>query len=201
MKHRLWIETVILCISLVILLSLTGCKSSEYQKAQELAENGDYKGAIAAYQELGDYKDSEERVSDLERKVIELKIDALINQYQSFHNTFGSLSLSNYETKMQPLEKIIDEFQQYVEEIDLSPYDDLKEYVQKVDACNEGIQGVIEIDRDSITQYYSPGFYMFPSSMAMSLSISEMTYNTMLKTLLDLEMPTATIEWLEVSPK
>lgn len=182
-----------------MMLLLTSCKFSDYQKAQELAENGNYEDAIAAYQELGDYKDSEERVASLERKVIELKIESLINQYQSFYNAFGSLSLSNYETKMQPLENIIDEFKQYIEETDLSSYDDLKEYVQKVDACNEGIQGVIEIDRNSIAQYYSPGFYMFPSSMAMSLSISEMTYNTMLKTLLDLEMPTATIEWLEVS--
>lgn len=186
-----------LLILLAFMLSLTGCKSSDYQKAQELAENGNYEDAIAAYQELGDYKDSEERVSDLERKVIELRIETLINQYQSFYNTFGSLSLSNYEAKMQPLENIIDEFQQYVEGIDLSPYDDLKEYVQKVEACNEGIQGVIEIDRDSIAQYNSPGFYMFPSSMAMSLSISEMTYNTMLKTLLDLEMPKVTIDWFE----
>ena len=50
------------CISLLVFLALmlplAGCKYSDYQKAQDLAENGDYDDAIAVYQELGDYKDS-----------------------------------------------------------------------------------------------------------------------------------------------
>lgn len=186
-----------LVVLLAMLLSLTGCKSSDYKKAHELAESGDYEGAAAAYQELGDYKDSEERALALEHKVIEQQLESLISQYQSFYNDFGPLSMSNYEAEMGRLEKIIDEFNQFKKETDVSAYSDLEAYIFKVDACNDGLLGIMEIDRDSIAQYYSPGFYMFGSSMALSISSSEAVYNSMLRTLLNLEIPRVTIEWLE----
>ena len=50
----------LLSLGLIIILafSLTGCKSTDYKKAVELQENGDYSGALEIYKGIGDdYKD------------------------------------------------------------------------------------------------------------------------------------------------
>ena len=45
---------------------LTGCDSSDYKKATELYESGNYDEAYEAFTELGDYKDSA-NMADLSR--------------------------------------------------------------------------------------------------------------------------------------
>ncbi len=45
-------------------LTLSGCKSSDYRKATELMDNGSYDYAIAIFEELGDYKDSADKIAE-----------------------------------------------------------------------------------------------------------------------------------------
>ena len=47
---------------LLIVLSLTGCNSSDYRKAEKLFNGGSYEAAMVKFKKLGDYKDSPERV-------------------------------------------------------------------------------------------------------------------------------------------
>ena len=48
-------------LALLLLLSLCGCASSDYRKAERLEAAGDHAGAAAAFEALGDYEDSAER--------------------------------------------------------------------------------------------------------------------------------------------
>ena len=53
-----------LILSLVILVMITGCDSTDYKKAVSLYESGKYEEAIEMFEELGDYEDSAEKVLD-----------------------------------------------------------------------------------------------------------------------------------------
>lgn len=56
----------ILVVSLIVMmfLSLTGCKSKDYKDAVEYQEAKDYVSAATIYEELGEYKDSTERLTE-----------------------------------------------------------------------------------------------------------------------------------------
>lgn len=60
MKHLK--KFLCLALSIILVLSLSACDSSDYKKAMELYESGDLDGAIAAFSVLGDYEDSEDMV-------------------------------------------------------------------------------------------------------------------------------------------
>jgi len=175
-------KKITLMISSVFLFALLcGCKSSDYQAATELMQNGDYKEATAIYHSLGDYKDSKERATMLEVKVI-------MDRYQEFSDEMVSLDMVNYDTVLAPLLEIIDTVNQLdIEEIE--KYGELNEYVRKIKAVNDGILGVIEIDHDAISKFLGPGFFMFPSSMELTLRQSELLYRSWLKELLEIEFP------------
>lgn len=49
---------LVLILSMIILLSLCGCDSSEYEKAMSLYNSGEYQEAMDIFLELGDYEDS-----------------------------------------------------------------------------------------------------------------------------------------------
>lgn len=51
-----------LILSLVMLVMLTGCDSSDYKKAVSLYESGEYAEAVEMFEALGDYEDSAEMV-------------------------------------------------------------------------------------------------------------------------------------------
>lgn len=55
--------TLILAVGLIAAL-LTGCNSSDYKKASALYDEGNYKEAIAIFEELEDYEDSADRLID-----------------------------------------------------------------------------------------------------------------------------------------
>ena len=59
MKFRKYIALLLIA---AIVLSLTACQSSDYKKAVELQETGYFEEAIELFTELGDYKDSSERI-------------------------------------------------------------------------------------------------------------------------------------------
>lgn len=50
---------------MVLCFSLTGCKSSDYKKAVELQNSGDYAGALELFKGIGDdYKDVSDRATE-----------------------------------------------------------------------------------------------------------------------------------------
>lgn len=55
-------RVVALLLALLMLLSLTACKSGDYDDAMKVFESGDYSAALTKFEALGDYKDSTEMV-------------------------------------------------------------------------------------------------------------------------------------------
>ena len=53
----------VVCLILLIVAILSGCKSDDYKSAVTLQEAGDYAAALEIYTTLGSYKDSADRVS------------------------------------------------------------------------------------------------------------------------------------------
>ena len=53
-----------LCLVLTLCLCLCSCKSSDYKKAMSLYETGEYAEAMAAFEALGDYKDSVQKIDE-----------------------------------------------------------------------------------------------------------------------------------------
>ena len=60
---RIFLRGILGCLLAVLMLSLSGCKSSDYKKASELYENGNWEEAMTIFVELEDYEDSAEMVS------------------------------------------------------------------------------------------------------------------------------------------
>ncbi|MCI5934036.1 MAG: DUF6273 domain-containing protein [Lachnospiraceae bacterium] len=61
-----------LVLVIVMICSLTGCNSSDYKKAEELLETGNYKEALSIYESLesgGSYKDSAEKVLECKYQI------------------------------------------------------------------------------------------------------------------------------------
>lgn len=71
MKKSKWLVSLLVISSLL----LTGCKSSDYKKAQEYFDSGEYKAAKDIYLELGDYKDSEDMSLECDYQLALKKID------------------------------------------------------------------------------------------------------------------------------
>lgn len=59
MKKKLFGVALVMVMS----LSLVGCKSSDYKKAVELEEQGDYSGALELFNGIQDYKDSSDHIT------------------------------------------------------------------------------------------------------------------------------------------
>lgn len=57
-------KITLMCIVVCIAVMLSGCKSSDYKKASGLMDSGSYEEAIAIFEELGDYKDSADLITD-----------------------------------------------------------------------------------------------------------------------------------------
>ena len=55
-------KRIALTAVLLLCLSLSGCKSQDYDEAMKLYVDGEYEAACAIFTELGDYEDSEEMV-------------------------------------------------------------------------------------------------------------------------------------------
>ena len=74
---------------IILSFSLTGCKSTDYKKAVELQENGDYSGALEIYKGIGDdYKDVSDRVT---------KCQSFVDSIAAFDEAKSSLDDKNAE--------------------------------------------------------------------------------------------------------
>ena len=61
-------KIILVAAALVAVISATGCDSSDYKKATELYNSGQYSDANAIFSELGDYKDSAQMLKNGEWK-------------------------------------------------------------------------------------------------------------------------------------
>ena len=82
-----------LILTAAMLLTLTGCDSSDYKKAASLYESGEYAEAAEMFEALGDYKDSADRVKACNYQGALELADA--GKYQEALEIF--LSLGDYE--------------------------------------------------------------------------------------------------------
>ena len=66
MKRKTRFVAIITAVLMCSLLS--GCKSSDYKKAQELYSSGNYEEAQTVFFKLGDYEDSAQMVEKCEKQ-------------------------------------------------------------------------------------------------------------------------------------
>lgn len=78
-----------LLLSVMLLVCLTGCASSDYKKATETMEAKDYAAAAAAFEALGDYKDSADLALECGYKNAEALLDD--GEYDDAADAFEAL--------------------------------------------------------------------------------------------------------------
>lgn len=69
-RRRLTVFVSVVCL----ILGLTGCKSDDYKKANELLGQKRYEDALNVYTELGDYKDVASKISECKYEIALIKI-------------------------------------------------------------------------------------------------------------------------------
>ena len=95
---------------LAVALLLTGCKSSEYKNAKELASNGEYEKAITAFVALGDYKDSDERA-------IILQIQKFICEFGEAGDSLGTFTPIMYDAEIKGIEGLANRLVEFTEAV------------------------------------------------------------------------------------
>lgn len=96
-------------IAILLCLSLTGCKSSDYKKAISLEEAGDYSAALEIYESISDYKDSADHIT-----LCEVMISA-IDKYEAAKiiakekNTVLDAEISDAEAVIAEGKKALDD--------------------------------------------------------------------------------------------
>ena len=91
---------IALLLTFLLVISLTGCKGSDYKQAMELYANDDYAAALAIFTELGDYKDSAESLKECYyqralRLVAEQQYDAAEEIFAMLGNYKDSANYAN----------------------------------------------------------------------------------------------------------
>lgn len=114
---------LVLCFCMA--LSLTACKSGDYEKAKKLFDAGKYEEALALYEKLGDYEDSAEK--------------ALFSRYHIAYNTHyiaatnAFYAIRNGEEAGMDEAAILAEYEKALSIFeDLGDYDDSREMVEKI---------------------------------------------------------------------
>lgn len=74
-------KIISLVLALVMAFSLCACNMSDYKKAQEAYESGDYENASTMFETLGDYKESQSFYNKSQAAIYDQKIDAFINDW------------------------------------------------------------------------------------------------------------------------
>lgn len=95
-------KIVALLLVLAMALALCGCSSSDYKKAQKLFEERQYEEALAIFEELGEYQDSKQQVSNCKIKICETLIDKIgfLSKYDPSYSSIGAAekALSYYDS-------------------------------------------------------------------------------------------------------
>ncbi len=112
MKKRL----MTVACALLICLSITGCRSSDYDTAVTAAQNGNYLEAIQLFASLGDYKDSKEQLLS----VIDEYADSLVakDKYRDAISLYQEYTdVSDFSQKISDLKDEKMRFDTYSEAI------------------------------------------------------------------------------------
>lgn len=82
-------KIVAMMLALTMALVLGGCAGSDYKKALELFEQGQYEEAKSVFEELGDYRDSKEQVSNCKYNIAQGMFEQ--GQYEEAQTVFEEL--------------------------------------------------------------------------------------------------------------
>ncbi len=107
-------RAAILALVFLMAIAVCGCSSSDYKKAMALLEQGQYEEAQAVFEQLDDYKDSKEQISNCRQRKAQTLIDAIGNvslnsEAQSFFNGLDEKEKSAVENRAV-LEKAINDY-------------------------------------------------------------------------------------------
>jgi hypothetical protein len=82
---------LILCLFIILTLSLTGCKSNDYNNALRLEDSGDYEAALEIFETLSDYKDSSTHVASCQEMISALeKFDTAVSYLREKNDELAS---------------------------------------------------------------------------------------------------------------
>ena len=182
---------LIITFTLSITLFLTGCKSSEYKDAQKMASNGEYSEAVTAFTALGDYKDSEERAEIL-------KIAQYKKSFLEAIDNLPELTIASYSAGTNNLKSISTEIVDFADDFKSSTFandEELAETVRKLGVMGDGVLELLALDEESVEKFLSPGFYMFPSTMQMSIDNSVAILHSWTQQIQKIELPSKYDGW------
>ena len=120
-----------LLLSVLMLVALTGCDSSDYKKAVALMDSGDYSAAQELFEALGDYEDSADQVIECkyQRALAKLDDDNYIDAQDAFE------ALGDYKDSA---DQVIEcKYQRALEMIDDGEYADAAELLTEVGAYKD----------------------------------------------------------------
>lgn len=83
-------KIVVLLLALSMMFALCGCDNSDYKKAQQLFENGQYDEAKEAFEKLGDYKETSTYLEQIQIEKNKLGVELI----KSYFNSFGDITLT-----------------------------------------------------------------------------------------------------------
>lgn len=187
MKHRLFI----MLSAVVMIFLLAGCKASEYKDAQKMASNGEYPEAVTAFTALGDYKDSEERAEIL-------KIAQYKKSFLEAIDNLPELTIASYSAGTNDLKSISTEIVDFADDFKSSTFandEELAETVRKLGVMGDGVLELLALDGESVGKFLSPGFYMFPSTMQMSIDNSVAILHSWTQQIQKIELPSKYDGW------
>lgn len=94
------VSVVVACAALIFFGSSALIKNSQYNKAHELMDSGDYNGAIEAFETLDNYKDSTDLINDCRYQAAlsymsAENYDAAITEFEELENSIQDTDLRN----------------------------------------------------------------------------------------------------------
>lgn len=119
------INTKIYIISIVAIIAFIAIfltcyivnKESKYEKAVALVNAEEYDAALAAFAEIGSYKDSVKQINEINAKIEEERIDAIISEAQEIYDSGDKLGAYKLLVPEKSNEKISEIIVDYKKEI------------------------------------------------------------------------------------
>ena len=84
-------KIIALILALSMAFALCGCASSDYKKAQQLFDEGEYDEAKEAFEKLSDYKESASYLEKIQIEKNKLGVELI----KAYFNSFGDVTITN----------------------------------------------------------------------------------------------------------
>ena len=160
------------------------------EKAEITYNDGDLLAAIDLLHKAAT-PESNERANEIQLEIdtAQATYDAM-QQIAYVRKVFFGLSTATFDELTTQLLDAVDAFR-HIEHI--TDYPDLEAYADQLAPNLSGIEGIYSIDADMMAQYRNQltggDFFMFPSTVQLSLSQSEDIYRDLLDRLIAVEFP------------